>query len=560
MTWALKTATSHPELAKAMVNADGEWLDFLLEDGRTFRFRPGALIRPEAPAENREDILNRLISIGIKQASLPTVSERRSDGTVPGAVPPGTSDTFDRYVPGSERGGFPSSASAVKKAPEPSPDERPASDEANDPVPDAEAAAPAEAPVASSPAEPADAAETNAAAEANEPAEPADANEPADTNVPPVVVTSATEAAAEPAEPSDPGPEFEAEASSSASEPVFSRDGRESESGVATGPDVTPATEVLPIVRGADFFLRTHHPEDGMVYLPLTNFVGVGLSLGTSLPTQPVYFSQLGSDPEPLGELMMRAVDHLREQMNDAIELVVDTSMGANAALFVSPEGFQSSWFADVVALGSISQHFAEQEPDAIPLFVPVSFDKLLVVMSTDPGLAALFRHLLSVREDERLIYPLPHTLAADGWTEWVPFPGDELAETLGTLRNYFRAKIYDQQVRTYTAWGVPGALKEFIPRRLKTGERVSATEWDALDGEGSIPDATYITFTRAASPHPWERATPVSITVLTHVARELWPDGIERDPNAWPKRYRVKGFPDDATLLRLRDGAGRQF
>ncbi|XCB29194.1 hypothetical protein RQN30_07965 [Arcanobacterium hippocoleae] len=43
--WALSVAANHPELQDSIVTANDDWLDILLSDGRTFRFRPGALIK-----------------------------------------------------------------------------------------------------------------------------------------------------------------------------------------------------------------------------------------------------------------------------------------------------------------------------------------------------------------------------------------------------------------------------------------------------------------------------------------------------------------------------------
>lgn len=53
MTWAHKVASSHPELHDAVISASDEWLDILLADGRSFRFRPGALIREDAEESAR---------------------------------------------------------------------------------------------------------------------------------------------------------------------------------------------------------------------------------------------------------------------------------------------------------------------------------------------------------------------------------------------------------------------------------------------------------------------------------------------------------------------------
>lgn len=79
MEWAHQFATMHPSLAGALVSSHGEWLDVLLSDGRTFRFRPGSMIKADAPLEVRQALLSRLIDIGISQAKEPQVSEDSLD-------------------------------------------------------------------------------------------------------------------------------------------------------------------------------------------------------------------------------------------------------------------------------------------------------------------------------------------------------------------------------------------------------------------------------------------------------------------------------------------------
>ncbi|MDY5143510.1 hypothetical protein SC367_10095, partial [Actinotignum timonense] len=86
MNWALEVATAHPELAGALVNADGPWLDVLLPDGRTFRFRPFEMIDPDAPEDSRRALLNRLITIGVSGATTPQVTEGAAGSAQPGAA------------------------------------------------------------------------------------------------------------------------------------------------------------------------------------------------------------------------------------------------------------------------------------------------------------------------------------------------------------------------------------------------------------------------------------------------------------------------------------------
>lgn len=416
MAWALNIAWAHPELQKAVVNANGDWLDFLLEDGRTFRFRPGALINPEAPEENRTELLNRLISIGIEQAESPKIAE----GT------------------------------------------------------------------------------TAAKPEANGPGGPAPAT------ISPVDTTSAA---------------------------------------------------VVPIVRSADYFLTSHHDSDSIVYLPLTEFLAVGLAYDMPETIQPIYYSQIANDDREVGEIMSEAVVTLRTFQNphqQTVEIGLTEVAGAKVMTFLKPANYELSWFADLEIMQEIAARAAEQANGDIPLFIPASRTKLFIVFASDPHLPDFFRLLLAERNAPDAVYPLPHTVAADGWREWAPFPGSPLAEMLSTLRNQFRARIYDTQVRAMLTWGDFGALKSFHVRRLKTGERVSTTVWDAADGHGSIPETDFITFVREESRSGEEKVPAVEITVLLNAAREIWPSGFSRDENAWPPRWEVTGFPDDATLQQL--------
>ncbi|MDY5584181.1 MAG: hypothetical protein SPG61_00110 [Arcanobacterium sp.] len=67
--WSLERARIHPQLQDALITIDGDALSFLLSDGRTFSFRPEVLIQSDAPLKKREELLDRLISIGITNAT-----------------------------------------------------------------------------------------------------------------------------------------------------------------------------------------------------------------------------------------------------------------------------------------------------------------------------------------------------------------------------------------------------------------------------------------------------------------------------------------------------------
>lgn len=469
MEWALNTATNHPDLSGAIVTADGEWLDVLLPDRRTFRFRPAALIKESAPQAQREELLYRLLSIGVAQASQPR----------PSTPPAREKDDF---------GG-------------------------------ARAADAADAADASGAVSDADRAGENIFGDL------------ADAERSSLGSLAERDFAADPFTPA----------------PV----------------PADPDTPIVPIVRAADYFIASHHGEDSMIYVPLTDFVGVGLAFDLPQTIQLIYYSQVEQMPSDVGELLAESVNALRRlvgQQRLAVDLGVTRIAGCEVVTFLAPDNYELSWFCDVEMMQEVARRLQESHPDNIPLFVPAARTKLYVVFSEDPHLVDFFTMLLTQRHTPEAVYPLPHTVADDGWREWVPFPGSPLAEVLGALRHEFRAKIYAAQVKAMEQWGDLGALKPYEPKRMRTGERVSACEWDALDGSGSIPDTDFISFVRQPSPHPWEESRPVRITMRAHIAREIWPAGFEKAQTAWPPRWIVTGFPADAVLAKLAASADRDF
>lgn len=437
--WALEKAVEHPDLAGAIVTADGESLDVLLPDGRAFRFRPGVFIAEDAPEVQRAELLYRLISIGVEQAKAPM---------------------FDDAT-----GHIGEDASA--------------------------------------------------AASASGDAEALIDLDDRHLHVP------------EPA-------------------PIL---------------DANPT--IVPIVRSADYFVNSHRGEDSMIYVPLTDFVGVGLALDNPDAAQPIYYSQMEQVPSDVGALLAESVNALRRVVGYqrvSVDLGLSRISGADVVTFLAPENYELSWFCDVEMMIQVAQRLRERHPDDIPLFVPAARTKFYVVFSEDPHLVDFFTILLTQRRSSEAVYPLPHTVTADGWKEWVPFADSKLAQVLGALRGSFRQAIYAQQVRALSSWGDFGELKSYIPRRLHSGQRVSATEWNAMDVRGSIPDTDFISFIREPSPHPWENSNGVRITIRSHIAREIWPQGIMRDSTAWPPRWNVQGFPDEATLAQLAQSADREF
>lgn len=139
-----------------------------------------------------------------------------------------------------------------------------------------------------------------------------------------------------------------------------------------------------------------------------------------------------------------------------------------------------------------------------------------------------------------------------------MPLPGSRLSEILSELRYYYRSRSYREQLNYMERWSSENSLKSYDLYTTAAGEKVTAAQWDATDGTGSVPDTEYLIFHRDSSPHPWDTAEPVHIALQAHIARELWPDGFQMDKNAWPPRWEIKGFPDSATLAKFREAVDR--
>ncbi|MDD7466065.1 MAG: hypothetical protein PUK59_07545 [Actinomycetaceae bacterium] len=497
--WALDKAVEHPDLAGAIVTADGESLDVLLPDGRTFRFRPGVFIAEDAPEVERAELLYRLISIGVEQAKAAKFSgaSGEHDNGTAGSTAASTADPDA------------SSAAAMTSAPTPaSGNDGRGRDGRDSGINGADGNGGGSA--------------SNGEAAAYM---AADSRENPAGDVPGDIPTQAGELA-----------------------PMWEED-----------------PTIVPIVRAADYFVNSHRGDDSMVYVPLTDFVGVGLALDRPDVIQPIYYSQMEQVPSDVGSLLAESVNALRQLVGHqrlSVDLGLSRISGADVVTFLAPDNYELSWFCDVEMMIQVAQRLHERHPNDIPLFVPAARTKLYVVFSEDPHLVDFFKILLTQRRSPEAVYPLPHTVTADGWKEWVPFADSELAQVLGALRNSFRQEIYAQQVQALSSWTDCdfGELKSYTPRRMHSGQRVSATEWNAMDVRGSIPDTDFISFVREPSPHPWENPNGVRITIRSQVAREIWPQGIVRDPMAWPSRWNVQGFPDEATLGRLIESADREF
>ncbi|MDO4887726.1 MAG: hypothetical protein Q3979_03325 [Actinomycetaceae bacterium] len=436
MDWAIEVATAHPELSGAFINADGEWLDILLPDGRTFRFRPGQMIDEAKPEAERKALLVRLISIGVA-----------------GAEPAAREET---------------------------------------------------APEASSP---------EAATSASSP----------------------TEAEADGAQ-----------------------DSPDEDEGILR--------KLMPIVRSADFFVvsHDHSRDDSIIYVPMTPFIGTGIAIDGPNTITPMYFSdteKLGL-PADIGPLFESAVMRLRlwgkSREQTSVQVHHREIDGCQIFEFDGPGNYESSWFMDVDTALFLNETLGKVY-DSLPLFVPASRTSMFIVMADDPGLAGLFRTLAG-RVGPDIIYPLPHVVSQDGWSEWIPMPDHPAARILSKMRTSSRERIYGAQVRAMERWpGDFGVLADF--EAIRSGDlTASCTRWGSTDGYGSLPDTDYIAFVRERPREPWSPDRGEIVLLRSQVARDVWHEGISPMDNVWPPRWSVQGFPDEAQFNALKEASGREF
>lgn len=502
MDWVLDIAAEHPDLEGAFVSADGQWLDILLSDGRTFRFRPGEMIAKDKPEELRRKLLQRLITIGVAQAT--------------GAV---TEDNS-----GSAAGSF---GTSTPGAPTSGQDPQAGSDRS-----DSTAVDPKTGPSHDTPEEKRD-------------------SRSAFGSIFDAIVGAL------------PGT-TPASSHSNSSFPSFMSDAFPKSDDVHDGP-----VRTLPIVRAADYFLASQSVgnQDSMVFIPLTDFIGVGLADDRPDTIEPLFYSDLeerGEDKE-LGEIFTHSVEELRtynlEQGNSGLELGMANVSGARVFLLASPHNYQSSWFTDLDMTQTIAESLIKEYPGALPLFVPASRTSMFVVMADDPSLSKVFNSLRGHERDDDAIYPLPHTVASDGWSEWIPMPDHPAANVLSDLRTIYRERIYDQQiVHMEKLPGEFGVLKSYDVHHLRSGAYVSNTQWTNQDSYGSVPDTEFITFVRHGSGMPWDEDRGEQVSVRTRVAHEVWSDGFRKVEGAWPTRWEITGFPDAEQLTALREASHRDF
>lgn len=492
MDWVLDVAASHPDLEGAFVDADGEWLDVLLADGRAFRFRPSQMIDESKPEETRRSLLNKLLKIGVQQAdSAVAEGEGGAGASTPARESSDPGDTGDANASGD-------------------------SVELADAEPQDQSARPSLSSVF-------------------------DAIMGALTSQNPLTAGLGA------------GPE-------SKEDSLVVGDDEEEHDG---------QIRRLPIVRPADYFLPSHDRErdDSMVYIPLTEFIGVGLAEDHPDTIQPLFFSDLAERaiaPE-LGPLFVDAVEELRQlnfsEGQAGIELGIADVAGARVFWLTSPNNYQSSWFADLDMAQTISDSLVQEYPDSLPLFIPASRTSFFAVMADDPRLPKLMEKLRGHENDDDALYPLPHTVASDGWKEWIPISDHPASKVLEELRTTYRKRMYDCQTKEIAAWeGMQMELKPYSVHRLRSGRWVSNCQYSTQDQSASLPQTDFITFVRKGSGLPWDEDEGETVTIRFHVARDVWPEGFSKAEGVWPPRWDVTGFPTPDQLEELQEAANRNF
>ena len=305
----------------------------------------------------------------------------------------------------------------------------------------------------------------------------------------------------------------------------------------------------MPIVRSADYFVRSHDHarDDSMVYVPMTPFIGTGIAVDSAHTITPLFFSDLENTglPSDIVPLFQHALTRLRTfdtvDGQPSVQVYPQQIGGANVFDFTGPANYQSSWFMDVEMALTVSESLSKANRDSLPLFVPASRASLFVVMADDPHLPELFTRL-----------------AKDL---------NPAAKALAKIRTSVRERIYRAQAEAMRTWpGDFGRLVEF--QVLRQGSLIASPPmsslaiWTSDAGYGSLPDTDFVAFLRQTSAgEPWEERDWRGMVVLrAQVARDVWHEGISPMTNVWPPRWSVRGFPDDAQLNALREASDREF
>lgn len=465
MKWAARTASKHPHLHDAFINVEGDWLDILLIDGRSFRFRPGHLIDTNLPLEEQRILLDKLISIGVANAELSKKVEKESHSVDHSAEKQDTYNTNDT---------------------------RHTTPPLNTPV-----------------------------------------------------------------------------------RPENSRHARQAFGETLTFPplDLNDPDSVIehlvPRVHSADFFLSSHNRahDDSMVYIPLTPFLGAGLSIEGGNTSRPLFHSdirKLGLTSN-ITDLFQAALAHIRSPfVSDDGSLTMRVELrprqGAQIYEFTGPINYRCSWFLDVEIAHFTSMLPRQENSDIIPLFIPAQPDRLYIATADDPALPSFLNNLANTIDSAAPLYPLPHVVTDDGWSEWIPLPDHPAAPVLSRIRTLARARIYRIQNEAMTRWPEDfGKLMPYDPG-LHNNDFSSYTRWTSGTVHGSVPETDFIIFAREKSPHPWENDKGESVLLRSRVARDVWHEGFSPMPNIWPPRWVINGFPDQAQFAALKEAADREI
>ncbi|MBP3223132.1 MAG: hypothetical protein J6M18_04315 [Actinomycetaceae bacterium] len=332
------------------------------------------------------------------------------------------------------------------------------------------------------------------------------------------------------------------------------------------------ARPILPIIRRSDYFIQSHNHEtsDSIIYLPLTDFVGIGIAEDLPQVIQPIFYSHFEEagiferDTDNIGELFNSVTHNLRAfnlRKNKGLNIAHTTINGAHVFSITSPHEYQSSWFGDIEIIHRINEAILQDHPNQLLLYIPASRTNLFIVFADDPHLAEFFSFMRRSLPTKDSIYPLPHTIAEDGWKEWIPFLDHPAARILENIRTSYRKSTYDMQVATMNTWPQDhGMLKEYTIKHMKGERHIAVSSWEDTDIYGSIPECDYISFIRSFNDKNGIEEKTSAATVKLRVACDIWREGIQKIDNIWPPRYAIQGFPSEDILTKMREASRKHF
>lgn len=532
--WAYGIAQTHPDLANATIHIeDEEWLEVLFPSGKVVRFRPAMIIDRSAPLDVQEDQLRRVFTISMQRAAEEEEREKNDDAGAasrsrPSAMEPSAMEPAESPdLPYSRDAG--GRDSDTRDAGGRSSDIGRSSDMGRDSSirnpdthnSDVNRGATGFAQFAKSFFKRRDDSGAGALGRFLNPAtdEHVDAQHPSGAF-------------------------------------IYNHTPDYLDSLWGASPNIT-----VPTIRLASTVVNLRRKrEESPIFVPLTDQIALIASRVTADGSEPIYQSEIGTRPPAafLGE----SLENMREVMERFSEEhthTITTIGGCRCVVFHSPVPWECPLMADVEWALTETENFQRERPNALLLFVPVTNTTLLAVSSDEPNLHGLFAHLLRQRKRAELIYPLPHIVTNDGWSEWIPFPDHPASTVLEELRHFYRAKI-DDAVRNWYAFNSPGtACAPYQTMIWKSDEVLSVAFVDERISAITLPKTDLVGFRTAAASMPWAAAVDGEVIVRRHDAEAIWPD-FHLQSRTWPPRYEISRFPDVEAFERLKRAAAESY